>query len=76
MLPKRGWVMGSLLRAGVVLVAARLGAALVIMGGGSFQPAPLETAGVKPGPGWSGMWWVAGGGAMGEAAAPLSGVKK
>ena len=48
--------MGSALRAGVVLVlAARLGAALVIMGGGSFHPAPLETAGVKPGPGWSGM---------------------
>ena len=71
-----GWVIGSLLRAGVVLVAARLGVAFVIRGGGSFQPAPLETAGVKPGPGWSGVWWEAGGGPMAGAAAPESGVKK
>ena len=27
----------------------------VIMGGGSFHPEPLETMGVKPGDGWSGM---------------------
>jgi len=36
--------------------------------GGSFHPAPLETAGVKPGPGWSG--WrsrTEGGGAWGAS---------
>ena len=36
------------------------------MGGGSFQPDPLDTPGVNPGPGWSGTCpW--GGGAPGAA---------
>ena len=46
--------MGSELRAAVVVVPWLGVVFLIIMGGGSFQPAPLETIGVKPGPGWSG----------------------
>ena len=33
----------------------------IVMGGGSFHPAPMDKAGVKPGPGWSGACaWDAG----------------
>ena len=47
-----GWVMGSW----PVKETAGWDAAGrdIIMGGGSFHPAPLDTDGVNPGPGWSG----------------------
>ena len=67
--------MGSELRAGVVVVPWLGVVFLIIIGGGSFQPDPLDTIGVKPGPGWSGTWPV-GGGAMLVTAPPASGVKK
>ena len=50
--PNIRWVIGS---AAVEEGCSCAGAGReIIMGGGSFHPTPLDTAGVKLGPGWSG----------------------
>ena len=47
--------------------------ARMAIGGGSFQPEPSDTGGLKPGPPWSGTWPIGGGGPTSGALPPAGG---